>query len=278
MLQKIIKFCCFIFFIICVQFTLQIQNTAVANILDGAVMILTFDKASMKVEGGKPVSVNDISGNKNNGLINGKGGKAVAGKDAPEIVQGKFGDALRFSGQNWVEVVDSDTTRITDALTMCAWVKPESLAGEQTICTKDRGYYMQLRNGRIGNYAYNLTAPGYHESPDTVPLEKWSHIAMSWDGNNLVQYLDGKKVNSVSTKGQIATTDDSIGIGAEVRIPSRGANEWRFYTGTIDEVLIFNKAKTESEIREIMNGQYIAVTKHGKLASMWGNIKSVVSN
>ncbi len=132
---------------------------------------------------------------------------------------------------------------------------------------------MQLRNGKIGNYAYNLSAPGYHESPDTVPLEKWSHIAMSWDGSNLIQYLDGKKINSVSTKGQIATTDDSIGIGAEVRIPSRGANEWRFYTGAIDEVLIFNKSKTEAEIREIMNGKYLTVKSQGKLASTWGNVK-----
>jgi len=261
----------FIFSVLCL---LQLHIIVIAGVLDNAVVILTFDKADMKIEGGKPVEVKDKSGNSNNGLVNGKGGKAVGGKDAPEIVQGKYGDALRFSGQNWVEVVDSKTTRITDALTMAAWLYPGSVAGEQTISTKDRSYYLQLRNGKIGNYAYNLSAPGYHESADVLPTEKWSHIAMSWDGSNLVQYLNGKKVNSVSTKGTIATTDDSMGIGAEVRIPSRGENEWRFYTGIIDELLIFNNAKTEAEIKEIMNGGYIAVLQHDKMTSQWGKIKS----
>ncbi len=267
------KLYCLSLFVFSVLCLLQVHTIAIAGVSDGAMVILTFDKANMKVEGSDPVEVKDLSGNENIGLVNGKGGKAVAGKDAPEIVQGKYGDALRFSGQNWVEVIDSETVRITDGLTMAVWVNPESFAGEQTICTKDRGYYLQLRNGKIGNYAYNLSAPGYHESPDVIPLGEWSHIAVSWDGNNLVQYLNGKKVNSVSTKGAIATTDDSVGIGAEVRIPSRGEVEWRFYTGIIDELLIFNAGKTEAEIKEIMNGGYLAVSKQDKLASTWGGLK-----
>ncbi len=259
----------FVFSVLCLW---KLHTIATADVLDGAVLILTFDKADMKMEGGDPVEINDLSGNENHGLVNGKGGDTVGG-DPPEIVEGMYGDALRFSGQNWVEVLDSETLRITDALTMAAWVNPESITGEQTVCTKDRGYYLQLRNGNIGNYAYNLSAPGYHESPDAVPLDEWSHIAMSWDGNELVQYLNGKSINSVNTNGQIATTDDSIGIGAEVRIPSRGAAEWRFYTGTIDEVLIFSVSKTEAEIKEIMAGQYLSVSMQDKLATTWASLK-----
>ena len=71
---------------------------------------------------------------------------------------------------------------------------------------------------------------------------------MSWNGTELVQYLNGKKVNSVKTRSQIATTDDSIGIGAEARIPARGEPEWRFYTGAIDDVLVFDAGKTVDEI------------------------------
>jgi len=243
-----------------------------AKLMDGAVLILTFDKAAVKLEGGKPVQATDLSGLNHHGLVNGKGGKPVGG-NAPELVAGKHGEALRFDGTNWVEVVDSKALRITDALTMAAWVKPETLAGEQTICTKDRGYYMQLRNGKIGNYAYNLSLPGYHESPETVPLNEWSHIAVSWDGSDLVQYLNGKKVNSVGTKGQIAVTDDSIGIGAEVRIPSRNAPEWRFYKGAVDDVLVFNASKTAEEIRQIMEGAFLSVEPQGKVALTWALLK-----
>ncbi|MBI1929345.1 LamG domain-containing protein [Candidatus Poribacteria bacterium] len=271
---KVSKFQCLSLFALTALCLWQWQAVAIAKVPDGAMLILTFDKADLKIEGGKPVQALDTSGNNNHGLINGKGGKSVGGVP-PEIVDGKYGNALRFAGNNWVEVVDSKTLRITDALTMAAWVNPASVAGEQTISTKDRGYYLQLRNGRIGNYAYNLSAPGYHESPDAVPLNQWSHIAMSWDGNELVQYLNGKKVSSVKTKGQIATTDDSIGIGAEVRIPSRGAPEWRFYTGIVDEVLVFNIGKTGAEINEIMAGAYLAVEAPGKLAITWGSLKQM---
>ncbi len=262
-------------FILSVLCLWQLHIIAIADVLDGAVLILTFDRADMRIEGGEPTEVDDLSGNGNHGLVNGKGGEPV-GVAPPEIVEGKYGDALRFSGQNWVEVVDSETLRITDAMTMAAWINPESIAGEQTICTKDRGYYLQLRSGRIGNYTYNLSVPGYHESPDVVPLDEWSHIAMSWDGSELVLYLNGEEVNSVSTGGQIATTDDSIGIGAEVRTPSRGEPEWRFYTGTIDELLVFNTSKTAAEIDEIMTGQYTSVSMQGKLAMTWGGLKQMM--
>lgn len=185
---NISKLYCLSLFVLSMLCLWQLHVIAIADVLDGAVLILTFDKANMKIEGGTgtPVEVKDLSGSENHGLVNGKGGKTVGGSP-PEIVEGKYGNALRFSGQNWVEVVDSETLRITDALTMAAWVNPESIAGEQTICTKDRAYYLQLRDGNIGNYAYNLSAPGYHVSPDAVPLDQWSHIAMSWDGNELVQ-------------------------------------------------------------------------------------------
>lgn len=266
------RLCGLSLFVLSVLCLWQLHIIAIADVLDGAVLILTFDRADMKIEGGGPVEVNDLSGSENHGLVNGKGGKTVGG-DPPEIVEGKYGEALRFSGQNWVEVVDSETLRITDALTMAAWVNPESIAGDQTICTKDRCYYLQLRNGNIGNYTQNLSVQGYHVSPDALPVGEWSHIAMSWDGNELVQYLNGEQVNSVSTQGQIATTDDSIGIGAEVRIPSRGAPEWRFYTGIVDELLILNASKTAAEIKEIMDGEYLAVSVQGKLTATWGQIR-----
>ena len=48
---------------------------ASAKAIDDAVVILTFDKADMKLQGGKPEQVLDVSGNNNHGLVNGKGGK-----------------------------------------------------------------------------------------------------------------------------------------------------------------------------------------------------------
>ena len=156
MLNSFSQFRCCLIFTLSLLCLWQFQIIASAEAIDDATLILTFDKDTMKINDGKPIQVTNISGNKNHGLINGKGGKSVGG-DPPKIVLGKHGNALQFSGKNWVEVVDSKTLRITDALTITASVRPESLVGVQTICTKDCSYYLQLRTRLIGNYAYNLT-------------------------------------------------------------------------------------------------------------------------
>ena len=46
------------------------------------------------------------------------------------------------------------------------------------------------------------------------------------------------------------------------------------FNGSIDEVIIYNKALTENEIKEDMAGINLAVLSEGKLAIAWGSIKN----
>ena len=78
----------------------------------------------------------------------------------------------------------------------------------------------------------------------------------------------------MSATGKIQMTNDSLGIAAEVRIPSRGDANQRYYKGIIDEVRISDIARTPAEIKESFeNGLVMAVNFSGKLSITWGRIK-----
>ena len=279
------KFQCRILFALSVLCLFQLQTVASAGLQDGAVLIYTFDRADMQFEDDKPIQIVDVSGNENHGVINGRAGKSIGGLP-PDIVQGRFGDALQFHGWNWIEAVDSESLRVTDELTIVAWIKPETVMGdpddpdqqfhELNICTKYRGYALQLRNqGLIAVKGWGLA--DWYESPDPVPVNQWSHIAVSWDGSKLVQYLNGQEVLSASIRGTIThELIDPLSIGAEVMIKIAGDYVFsKFYTGLIDEVGIFDVSKTAQEINEMMPG-ILAVSAQGKVALTWGGLKRMI--
>jgi len=266
-----------------VAFMLGLFGVAWANPVDEHTMcLLNFDKDSLVIEGGKLTKVKDFSDNGNDGLVNTQGGKkagnpGVAPSGPPESVEGKFGEALYFDGTNYLEVVDSKTIGISEQLTMEAWVKPEVLlvsGDSMSVTTKDRCYYMQVRDGKIGNYFYNVNPAGYHLSKKDIKIGDWTHIAVTYDGKEKVFYINGEEDSRVKATGEIQMQDDSLGIAAEVRIPSRGAGNQRYYQGIIDEVRVSNIARTPAEIKEsFQNGLTMSVDFKGKVAITWGKLK-----
>ncbi len=266
--------------------TLSIVVTIYAEPVDEHTMLLfNLEKDSLVIEGGKLVKVIDLSGNGNDGLVNTQGGEKAANPGVqpsgpPEIVAGKFGDALYFDGTNYLEVVDSPTLDITEQLTMEVWVKPEVavVSGDSmSVMTKDVGYYMQIRDGKIGNYFYDVTPPGYHLSKKDIKINDWTHIAITYDGRTIRFYVNGAEDSKVDATGNIRLNDESLGIANEVRVPARGAPNQRYYKGIIDEVRVSNIARAADEIKDaFLYGYVLRVEPTGKLANTWGVIKQNV--
>ena len=115
--------------------------------------------------------------------------------------QGKFGKALSFNGSNnFVSAPDSGALDLTTEMTLEAWVRPTSLGSWGTVVFKEQP----------GNYAYALYSNTGTNRPsgnaivgafdaDTrgtaqLPLNTWSHLAVTYDGNMLILYVDGVQV------------------------------------------------------------------------------------
>ena len=92
------------------------QPFCVAQELEGLVVYFAFEDGSGK-------TVTDLSGNGNDGTLEGDTGWA----------DGKYGKALNFGGKNGiVRVRHSHHFEFTDGITICAWVRPTLEVGAGT--------------------------------------------------------------------------------------------------------------------------------------------------
>jgi len=83
-----------------------------------------------------------------------------------------------------------------------------------------------------------------NSNPVTIPVGIWTHIAGTYDGSAVRLYINGVLVASVSTTGAIQTTTTQVRFG----------NEFALYlNGKIQEVRLWNLARTATEIQESRN-------------------------
>src|SRR5439155_23086522 len=104
---------------------------------------------------------------------------------------GKFGKALSFNGTNaWVTVNDNTLLRLTNGMTLEAWVNPSSVSGWRTVMLKER----------TGALSYVLYATDPDRSPSApagfintggadkdswgsaaLTLNAWTYVAATYD-------------------------------------------------------------------------------------------------
>src|SRR5204863_7600274 len=80
-----------------------------------------------------------------------------------------------------------------------------------------------------------------------VPLNTWTHLAATYDavtGQSL--YLNGVQVANVSPFGNIVTSIGPLRIGGNSIFGE-------YYVGTIDDVRVYNRALSQTEIMADMN-------------------------
>jgi len=200
----------------------------------------------------------------------------------PKWVNGKFGGALEFNSTNWVEVEDNPLLDITDQLTLMAWANPTSekqieyakIVAKLKDKPKGVDYPYQIAfqmDGGAGLAATaNVGGQGVATEPTIKGFTGWAHLALTFDGKALKLYMDSKEVASAAAVGKLPTTDTPFFIGG------RAADSPQKFEGVVDEVRLFKRALSQSEIQALMEkgDAAQAVAPKNKLATTWGNIKA----
>ena len=249
--------------VICLALLVMSALSLAAEFTDGLVVYLPFDEGA----GG---TTKDVSGNKNNGKLEGK----------IKWANGKFGKALQFNGEasaSWVMVKSSKQLNV-DSFTFMAWVNFENWDGVKQVVGKSvhggcsgRGQYgifseggslklrMETEAGRI-----DITA----KSPET---KKWVHLACTNNGKEGIIFVDGKEAGKGKTPGKLKVNDDPWAIGQDCErlnyIP----------TGLIDEARLWNRVLSEKEIGDYMKmgaKEALAVNPQAKLPVAWSRVKT----
>ena len=171
-------------------------------------------------------------------------------------VSGKIGGALRFDGINdWVTVADAADLDLSSAMTLEAWVNPSVVGGWQTVLLKEGAgnmAYELYSNIDAARPAAYFTTPGGAIRAITgtavLAANTWTHIAATYDGANMRFYVNGSLVRTVARTGAILATDGPLHIGGN----EVWGGEW--FSGLLDEVRIYNRALSASEIQADMSG------------------------
>lgn len=174
------------------------------------------------------------------------------------FVQGKVGQAFNFDGENdFVRVSHSNSLNITNDMTIEAWVRINNITKGQRIITKftptgfpsDPGMRTDMGNNRLG-VAYgdgeNATATGFTLTEQMI--SDWIHIAgvRNTTADKVYLYING---TLVSVENDTTTSPQSIN---DLFFSSNNAFT-EFFNGSIDEISIYNKALSQSEIQSIVN-------------------------
>lgn len=166
----------------------------------------------------------------------------------------EFGQAFNLDGVNgYVEVPDSKALSITGPLTLAASIKLVTNTVPQAIIEKYgvpsiSGYILRLNaSGRLEAAVCNQVTCGrtFATGDTTVSTGIWHRVAAVYDGENVRIYLDG--ILDATFPTDLRPTDGT----ASLKIGARGDDANMRFNGLIDEVKIYNRALSYSEISQI---------------------------
>ena len=157
-------------------------------------------------------------------------------------------------------VWDRDDLNPVTGLTVAAWVNPANWPaqpGGGAIVAKDAaagawypttppnvGY--TLRGGGSGQVSFAVAVGGglkQATSKAAVPAGGWHHVAGTFDGQTVAIYIDGALAGTAAAAGSI-----SASTGTNVMVAADPIDPQAKFSGTIDEVRIYNRALAAGEV------------------------------
>jgi gliding motility-associated-like protein len=153
------------------------------------------------------------------------------------------------AGLRWVSAGDLDV--VGNQITVEAIFRKSTTANATNIVSKHTdpatcNYLLRPNSFQMS------TNNGFYVCLNTQPTlqNTWYHAAATYDGSVIKYYLNGCLINSIPASGDLVTNNFLAGIGMQSQNPTATTENFK---GNIDEVRIWNIARTEQEIQLNMN-------------------------
>jgi hypothetical protein len=176
---------------------------------------------------------------------------------------------LDFDGVNdYLQAADaSDLSFVNGAadtpLTIESWIRPDAMVRHQLIGKGMDGtleYKVHIANGVIRldlrDASANAMASAFTANSQLALVGGWHHLAVTYDGrggataaNGIAIYIDGVSVALVRFNNAAYVAMENL--SGALQIGREGPN-WKQYDGGLDELRMWNVARTASEIQASM--------------------------
>lgn len=163
------------------------------------------------------------------------------------ITDGIKGRGCGFDGIN--DAINISKTAVASSnLSMFMWIRPTSMPVRMGLIDITVKNFFEVGNGRIEVYGYEFGTPQWVNGA-AVTVNTWQHVGFTWNGTSLRIYQDG-----VDTGGSNALTGKMYYTGVESTIGARMiVSGDRWFNGSIDEVLVYNRTLSASEVLALYN-------------------------
>jgi len=200
------------------------------------------------------------------GLVNGTATVTVT-TNRPKAIY------LDFDGlDDYVQISDSDDLDLTGgAFTITAWINPAGWGENDQGRIVDHGggssgeeggWTLQLYGdieGLMVQIQNRSGSIGARSDPGVIQLNSWQHVAVTLSSGVIRFYVNG------ILSGEVSGAPAPSPRMSPVRIGMRATDMKRAFAGSIDEVTIWSKALSASEIQEIMTG-FLSGSEEGLVA------------
>ena len=205
-------------------------------------------------------NANDISGNGNNGTVNGA-----------TLIQDRFGNsdsAYSFNGvDEYISLNDTffDGSTSVSQLTYSIWFKISDYPtnGAFSLSNKEgfwRTIGLAINSNKEITYAGSQPGGYFHiiSPAEIIPLNSWNNVIVTYDNSELNLYLNGilvhtKTISFSSLDYSYLAAGNSTSTNL-IGSSQPASGQVNFFKGEIDDFSVWNRALTVDEIEEIING------------------------
>jgi len=242
--NKILALTMILLFVVSMVVCLDVSKAQVVNpvgIDSGLVGYWRFDENS-------GVSALDSSGFGNDGSVVGAG-----------WVDGKYSYAIKFDGVNDNIIVGAVPNLYSENFTISFWYLPQSNIDWSGVLDfggtyNSRNWYFiqgSLDGSLIGEVKFDVTSAGFQL--ENLNDGDWHNIVMTKDGQNITLFLNSiLEYSGLGIGNYVMDNTRDIYFGCRTGI--------EFSNVTLDDVRLYNRVLSASEISILYNGYSVAVT------------------
>jgi hypothetical protein len=182
------------------------------------------------------------------------------------------GNALQFTGENCIDYGNIDFG-FEDEMSIMAWIRWDTepvlgnnwtnMISNTSVDHGDSGQFWLQHNSDNSHFEFALSTENssggmsrnYMYSTTSPQKGTWYHIAAIYTGEEMQLYVNGTLETSRNKTGNIYPNQESYKF--IVAAWADDNNEYRAFTGTMDEISIWNTALDVNKINELMNSTIV---------------------